>query len=642
MADGHRALLLPLYYEALSIEDIDTVKTRASALEEPSESRESYAETLERILRVIVALDGVDSAKSVTPGAVFPGAVLWPRIIAWVDFLDEFHEQLQPILKNSVALGLLPYEIYLNALVAALIDNRDPSLSKPYPDDVADRLLYLVGRSWPHILQGAHVEHSNSLHTHVARPTSRTRQALRAITFIMEEVARHRPEAFMAPLLAGVGGLWDRLARVIVQQFQYCLKGHNPEKPFDTWQLMSIAGLHPPLDRAASESGAPALRHALARAGVIPCLVTINRILARQTLPDSLKTIPRDFLRLSAQMLRVQNAQKYMVQALKAGYLSLLFSYSHGPNVGAFTRENQTQTHARVIANIMPLTYYPSVLRQLQVSLGEVKNLDSRVYLQPFAAVEQWEELLEKTHRHSLALHDLDEGVFPWITTGACDNFKCAAIVNRKLLKRCSECIATFYCSTECQRADWVEGHRHECPTFAEFRPTSVCPPINAGSLARHGFDIIRRRPFTAQDSRFQRAMLSAQYEGLESQALMWITMLEGYDAATGDFPIAIWDYSSGKPEIHTISQQVLAEEWSVYLARVKRSAGRVQLHLVRRDEGGIYLSRAVFVHFATTELFDGMKTLAEGKASAWTEAEKARLQPRVKELLLKKHNWTF
>lgn len=32
-------------------------------------------------------------------------------------------------------------------------------------------------------------------------------------------------------------------------------------------------------------------------------------------------------------------------------------------------------------------------------------------------------------------------------------------------MKECSGCRSAFYCSDECQKADWGEYHRHECPT---------------------------------------------------------------------------------------------------------------------------------------------------------------------------------
>lgn len=38
-------------------------------------------------------------------------------------------------------------------------------------------------------------------------------------------------------------------------------------------------------------------------------------------------------------------------------------------------------------------------------------------------------------------------------------------------LKKCSGCKCVFYCSVECQQADWTRGHDTACPIFRWLSP---------------------------------------------------------------------------------------------------------------------------------------------------------------------------
>ena len=41
-------------------------------------------------------------------------------------------------------------------------------------------------------------------------------------------------------------------------------------------------------------------------------------------------------------------------------------------------------------------------------------------------------------------------------------------------LDQCSRCLCTYYCSVECQTADWKAGHKKECKKLAEGRATQA------------------------------------------------------------------------------------------------------------------------------------------------------------------------
>ncbi|KAJ7247149.1 hypothetical protein B0H12DRAFT_1235321 [Mycena haematopus] len=59
----------------------------------------------------------------------------------------------------------------------------------------------------------------------------------------------------------------------------------------------------------------------------------------------------------------------------------------------------------------------------------------------------------------------------------ACDNLECGKIQNN--CRRCSGCKIHYYCSSDCQLADWKHGgHRDHCgsPTLFSLGETSSCP----------------------------------------------------------------------------------------------------------------------------------------------------------------------
>eukprot|EP00026_Physarum_polycephalum_P014609 Phypoly_transcript_15146.p1 GENE.Phypoly_transcript_15146~~Phypoly_transcript_15146.p1 ORF type:complete len:178 (+),score=23.50 Phypoly_transcript_15146:382-915(+) len=47
-----------------------------------------------------------------------------------------------------------------------------------------------------------------------------------------------------------------------------------------------------------------------------------------------------------------------------------------------------------------------------------------------------------------------------------CNKVGCG--VRSSKLKKCSKCLSAFYCSRECQIADWNDGHKKACPILKE------------------------------------------------------------------------------------------------------------------------------------------------------------------------------
>ena len=50
---------------------------------------------------------------------------------------------------------------------------------------------------------------------------------------------------------------------------------------------------------------------------------------------------------------------------------------------------------------------------------------------------------------------------------GGCCNLRCTDWEGERKLKKCQQCLASRYCSPECQKADWRAGHKRVCTLLA-------------------------------------------------------------------------------------------------------------------------------------------------------------------------------
>ena len=48
--------------------------------------------------------------------------------------------------------------------------------------------------------------------------------------------------------------------------------------------------------------------------------------------------------------------------------------------------------------------------------------------------------------------------------------------------QRCSRCLASWYCSRECQKLHWAEGHRHKCVKASRAAPVRPAGVANSSA----------------------------------------------------------------------------------------------------------------------------------------------------------------
>ncbi|KAJ7175179.1 hypothetical protein C8R43DRAFT_943447 [Mycena crocata] len=159
----------------------------------------------------------------------------------------------------------------------------------------------------------------------------------------------------------------------------------------------------------------------------------------------------------------------------------------------------------------------------------------------------------------------------------ACDNTECNGIHDKTDLWRCSGCLDVYYCSPECQKSDWrAGGHREICSESGTLR------------LSMQNTPSVRERDFL-------RYYIDAEYHF--SKATIYLEQALCLQRFPNSAYFTLFDYTwNGRADIsvHALesdSPPVLdlyayGAEWQDSIARARRSGGRMELHVVRMQQG--------------------------------------------------------
>ncbi|TEB28329.1 hypothetical protein FA13DRAFT_1735715 [Coprinellus micaceus] len=96
----------------------------------------------------------------------------------------------------------------------------------------------------------------------------------------------------------------------------------------------------------------------------------------------------------------------------------------------------------------------------------EITNISAEKLAHLPEAIQPWTRLLEAHNRSTKAFTVLETRPAVYIC-----NYLACALTGRELgnpAKTCSACASVVYCSVECQKRDWEELHREECPRASQ------------------------------------------------------------------------------------------------------------------------------------------------------------------------------
>jgi hypothetical protein len=174
-------------------------------------------------------------------------------------------------------------------------------------------------------------------------------------------------------------------------------------------------------------------------------------------------------------MLRTTHGHHYIPDAISSGLLHLITSCgSAGKCYPALES---------LLEDVLPsslVKYYD--LTDLEVGLLDVSHLCDTAALQASEISGAWNEFVTVAEerialrRSSCAQQlkncdNLEVGALDAVRTCSLKFCQCSKVGTSSLFKRCSGCYAFYYCSTDCQKADWQEGsHRTYCNPHCSLR----------------------------------------------------------------------------------------------------------------------------------------------------------------------------
>ncbi|KAJ7050980.1 hypothetical protein C8F01DRAFT_1237526, partial [Mycena amicta] len=266
-------------------------------------------------------------------------------------------------------------------------------------------------------------------------------------------------------LVAGAGGSWDSLARLMVGHVWVSYIG---EFSFS----FGDEGSYHLLFEAAHSQYLSQLRHFLVKRGLVPALVYLKAPLDFTDSPEAVihaerhlaRDTRQDLLDLLLRSLAPPNHREAVVKALQAGILFAFFECSEDSAGDGKTLHKLSQLLYRVLAEHI---VYRSVLSQIRISLREVAHLDPAKSLPTTEIAAMWIYLQEIIDER-LGLLDLHvKRALPNLR--ACHNPDCNVMREKSELKCCSGCSAVYYCSKNCQRAHYHKGG-HQLDCFLRFQ----------------------------------------------------------------------------------------------------------------------------------------------------------------------------
>ncbi|KAJ6478135.1 hypothetical protein C8R47DRAFT_1288525 [Mycena vitilis] len=339
----------------------------------------------------------------------------------------------------------------------------------------------------------------------------------------------------------------------------------------------------------------------LAPEGLVKCLVSIS--IALHNLPG---VSPADLMFVQLQVsfviglaLRLRNARPWIREGLRAGvFVSMALSTDEMMKEGHPLFEPFTEVLAAVI---QCLTSY-SVLASLEKALVVIDNDDSGLSdrLTQSDLGPMWSMLNHLADERLAVKAEYDEN---YRSVRFCDSIKCNQIYDKTSLRRCAQCMNMYYCSSECQKDDWIPGqHGRACWTL----------------LQKGGTDI------SSREKSFLRFLLHNDYL-LHKHKILTLRADYLSSSSAGEPFYTEFNYTTGIVRIQVLPAALLAQRFprdvaglDYQLCRMGADPGKVCLDVAvvvqgRRNDARF---RMFPMRSTSSKVFDGLLDLARDKAA--------------------------
>ncbi|KAJ7061857.1 hypothetical protein C8F01DRAFT_146986 [Mycena amicta] len=609
-------LLAPMYYSILDLRHLESISTL---------DWDSDADAVHR--RLSAVLSAMDSMITLIKFRIPDHAMeeIWVRIWAWMQFVDDFREQLSLTLLRlpstaaftSEPSDISPHQHLFSQILHSYLIEHKPAASNFLQSN--PRIFAIVGRAWTAMLSQEATDQRRQDFE------SDAWQGIYAASFSLlyhgRELLR-RDGPHMEQLLDGVGGTWGHLASLLTRHLQQSI----PD-PLGTPQSNDVERVYKALEflRDAQKDGDPRLelRAALVNEGVVATLTGLSMRLVNTPYtdhPENIKTPGTNFHTLITLVLSDARSELRLVEALRAGLLRSLVEYARARQ---YMRGTMLDAARFLLATGIPRhCVYLSVLRALRVAFAEIEDpeLNPAQHFVRVGLGQEWTEC-ERLVRESLTVVDVyDTGTLS--SMRACDNAECGVVGDKRQLKRCAGCRDAWFCSRECQKADWRHGHRKNCKTM---RDAFIAYSSN----------------LKPTDRAFHRALLNSHYaahgEAITVQSIPYIVNSNGTPLMTEI------DYRVGrmKFKISPVARYEFDGSLGVLVERAQRAGDRAQLTLMTYAQGSTVRVHGLLLRFAEPDLYVGLRAYAARFERRDEQSQIIIERRRIEELLPLAGLWT-
>ncbi|KAJ7901410.1 hypothetical protein B0H13DRAFT_2515579 [Mycena leptocephala] len=420
LGEANCQLLLPIFYSSLEPAGIPP----AASLDQLTST--SLSDDNDCCGRAAMSLNCVAHlAQFVNVFSPDLAAAFWPRIWAWIQFLHT-HRDAVPVVVTADP--VTTYSTYGHIIVHFV----------PHYRDATPRLRVVITAVWK-VLLGVHGDFQEATYVLLSR--------------LIKPLGMTEPAGIILPdLVEGAGGTLHDLAFLLVRHIRCAVWTPQSVVSPNTLNLMLFDGTRV----IGNIYGNDPVNSALLSCGYVKATIRalhsfIHSGLSSQSVDTTLCFVLHPLL----YFLNISPGYPTVRRALKAGLLRLILD-------AAQQSETVSMYLKRLLTQILtPAAVYHSVLLELQKALTDVVELERSFAFRESRIFPEWSQFTALANARIRLMDEYNAGQHP--SRKGCHNMNCRLIKQKTEFFRCSVCKNAYYCSVDCQAADWGAGHQQSC-----------------------------------------------------------------------------------------------------------------------------------------------------------------------------------
>ncbi|KAJ7636272.1 hypothetical protein FB45DRAFT_444818 [Roridomyces roridus] len=481
------------------------------------------------------SMAAISFLSSISSNPLFPRDTfvnLWPRVWQWARFLQ---------LYSDCSATAARADAFYRPVCGILRDFTQHSPTQQIITKTSD-IRQVFCTSWKVLVQGFGLDDPSTRLSAIG-------SCLRGLAIIIRTMKSTTDGDQLSEVLEGCDGSLEVFSSIVIQTVSLCGKhSHTPGS------LSSFAGVLMLLDHIYTES--PDTLDYMRYGGIISALVSSLDITAVQSSPHPLG------LTTLLQLLSASPGYPWVLEAVRAGFLDHVVST--GVRIGS-GQVPDLDHFLGLLGTVLPLSLVSCrVVVAMKEAFSRLEAQTRHVNFTRSTLYAKWNDLKALVHERARVLE-------VWEASGresflGCYNLKCDKVDKKQKFRRCSVCNTAAYCSRECQRVDWIDGHRDDCLVFLR----GHCEFSSIG--------------LTYRETSFLHALVAADYQRLRLGILRDMITFISTNPNTQFY--LCFDYTGSGAVQLTISPLPQLDTPHPHPARVARSGGLLVMHIIRIPHG--------------------------------------------------------